>query len=155
MSDKDIIAATFTALHKLITDLITQEKFKQQFKYSVAKYINALLSDKNSQDISKLATIIDDNNDNVKEDNIQIVIKHITWHITVKIELLENLQKKKTFIVANMLNKVRKNALSFLKSSDKIVKNKAAAFKNFVKDFSTACKANNYENSFFFNDEQL
>jgi hypothetical protein len=56
-----------------------------------------------------------------------------------------------------MLNKVRKSALSSLKSSNKTVKNKATAFKDFAltKDFNITCKANNYKNRPFFNNEQL
>ncbi len=56
-----------------------------------------------------------------------------------------------------MFNKIKKNALSSSKSSNKTVKNKAAAFKDsaLVKDFSAAHKADDYENSFSSNDEQL
>jgi uncharacterized protein (UPF0147 family) len=91
MSDKDVKAAVFEALCKLVINPITQEKFKRQFKHSVAKYIKALLSDKDSQNIIKSAAIINNNDNNVEEDNIQIVTEHITWYITVKIESLENL----------------------------------------------------------------
>jgi hypothetical protein len=48
MSNKDVKAAVFTALRKLVIDPTTQEKFKQQFNHSVAKYIGALLSDEDS-----------------------------------------------------------------------------------------------------------
>jgi hypothetical protein len=59
---------------------------------------------------------------------------------------LENLQKKKNSTVASMLEKVRESALSSLKSSNKIVKNKAAAFKDFtlVKDFIVVKSHINY-----------
>ncbi len=55
-----------------------------------------------------------------------------------------------------MLEKVRESALSSSKSSDKTVKNKAAASKDFApaKDFS-ARKADDHEDSSFFKDEQL
>jgi hypothetical protein len=54
-----------------------------------------------------------------------------------------------------MLEKVRESALSSLKSSDKTVKNKAAASKDFApaKDFS-ARKADDYEDSSSSKDEQ-
>jgi hypothetical protein len=60
----------FAALRKLVTDPTAQEKLKQQFNYSIVKYIGVLLSDKNSQNIIKLAAIIDDNDNNVEKDNI-------------------------------------------------------------------------------------
>jgi hypothetical protein len=55
-----------------------------------------------------------------------------------------------------VLDKVKESALSFLKSSNKTVKNKATTFKNFafVKNFNT-CKADNYKNSFSFKNKQL
>jgi hypothetical protein len=55
------------------------------------------------------------------------------------------------------LTRLKKNALSSLKSSNKTVKNKAAAFKDFapVKDFNITYKADNYKDSFFSNNEQL
>ncbi len=88
-----------------------------------------------------------------KNPNIQVVAKHITQRITVKIKLSE---KNKAFTVASILNKVRENALSSSKSSNKTVKNKAAAFKDSVpaKDFNVAHKADNHEDSSSFNDEQ-
>ncbi len=54
-----------------------------------------------------------------------------------------------------MLEKVRKSALSSSKSSDKTVKNKAAAFEDFnpAKDFN-ARKADDYEDSSSFKDKQ-
>jgi hypothetical protein len=57
-------------LRKLVTDPTAQEKFKRQFKHSVAEYIGALLSNEDSQDIIKLAAIIDNNDDDVEEDDI-------------------------------------------------------------------------------------
>jgi hypothetical protein len=78
MSDKDIKAAVFAALRKLVIDPTVQEKFKQQCNHSVANYIDMLLSDKNSQDIIKLAAIINNNDDNIEKDNIQVVVKYIT-----------------------------------------------------------------------------
>ncbi len=114
-----------------------------------------LLSDEDSQDIIKSAAIIDDNNDDVEEDDIQVVVEHITRRITVKIESSENLQKKKASTVANVLEKVRESALSSLKSSDKTVKNKAAAFEDSApaKNFN-ACKADDHEDSSSSEDEQ-
>jgi phage-related tail fiber protein len=156
MSDKDVEAAAFKALRKLVTDPTAQEKFKRQFKHSVAEYIGALLSDEDSQDIIKSAAIIDDNDDDVEEDDIQVVAEHITRRITVKIESSENLQKKKASTVASVLEKVRESALSSSKSSDKTVKNKAAASEDSApaKDFS-ARKADDHEDSSSFEDEQL
>ncbi len=78
MSDKDIKATVLAALCKLITNSIMQKKFKRQFNHFVAEYIDILLSDENSQNIIKLAAIIDDNDDNIEKDNIQIVAEHIT-----------------------------------------------------------------------------
>jgi hypothetical protein len=155
MSDKDVKAAVFEVLRKLVTDPTAQEKFKRQFKHSVAKYIRALLFDKNNQDIIKSAAIIDDNDDDVEEDNIQVVTEHITRRITVKIESSENLQKKKASTVASVLKKVRESALSSLKSSNKTVKNKAAAFEDSApaKNFS-ARKADDHEDSSSSEDEQ-
>jgi hypothetical protein len=155
MSDKDVEAAAFEALRKLVTDPTAQEKFKRQFKHSVAEYIGALLSDEDSQNIIKSAAIIDDNDDDVEENNIQVVAEHITRRITVKIESSENLQKKKASTVASMLEKVRESALSSSKSSNKTVKNKTAAFEDSApaKDFS-ARKADDHEDSSSFKDEQ-
>jgi hypothetical protein len=155
MSDKDVEAAAFEVLRKLVTNPTAQKKFKRQFKHSVAEYIEALLSDEDSQNIIKSAAIIDDNDDDVEEDDIQVVAEHITWRITVKIESSENLQKKKASTVASVLEKVRESALSSLKSSDKTIKNKAAAFEDSApaKDFN-ARKADNHKDSSSFEDEQ-
>jgi hypothetical protein len=56
-----------------------------------------------------------------------------------------------------MLDKVRENALSSSKSSDKTVKNKAATFKNSAsaKNFSAAYKADDHKDSFSSNNKQL
>jgi hypothetical protein len=63
--------------------------------------------------------------------------------------------KKKAFTVANMFDKVKKIALSFL--NNKTVKNKNAAFEDsaFIKDFSATCKADDHKNSFSSNNKQL
>ncbi len=55
-----------------------------------------------------------------------------------------------------MFNKVKENALSSLKSSNKTVKNKAATFKDSApaKDFNAAHKADNHKDSSFSNNEQ-
>jgi hypothetical protein len=68
---------------------------------------------------------------------------------------LENLQKKKASTVASVLEKVRESALSSSKSSDKTVKNKAAAFKDSApaKDLS-ARKADDHKDSSSSKDEQ-
>jgi hypothetical protein len=54
-----------------------------------------------------------------------------------------------------MLNKVKESTLSFSKSSNKTVKNKAAAFEDSapVKNFNAACKADDYEDRFSFNNK--
>jgi hypothetical protein len=70
MTDKDVEAAVFEALCKLVTGLTAQKKFKQQFKHSVAEYIKALLFDENSQNIIKSAAIINNNDNNIEEDDI-------------------------------------------------------------------------------------
>jgi hypothetical protein len=48
ISDKDVEAAVFAALRKLVTDPTAQKKFKRQFNHFIAKYIGVLLSDKDS-----------------------------------------------------------------------------------------------------------
>jgi hypothetical protein len=53
-----------------------------------------------------------------------------------------------------MLEKVRESALSSSKISNKTVKNKATAFKDFVKNFN-ARKVNDHKDSFSSEDEQL
>jgi hypothetical protein len=98
MSDKDVEAAAFKVLRKLVTNPIAQEKFKQQFKHSVAEYIKALLSDENSQDIIKSAAIINNNDDDVEEDDIQIVAKHITRRITTKLSHRKIYKRKRPLL---------------------------------------------------------